>query len=114
MSSPRSGTKSESGRNGNSNNRNQGGRRRWRSKNTNSKNNNGNSGKSASQTVKLSVRELKFHMHGTDANKKAETFEKIKDDIISRVKRTFKDPLDVASSLKNAKVKTFLNLSWVN
>ena len=40
-------------------------------------------------------------MHGTDAHRKAETFEKIKDDIICMVKRTFKDPLDIASSLKD-------------
>ena len=46
-------------------------------------------------------------MHGTDANKKAETFGKIKEDIVSRVKRTFKDPLDVASSIKDGKEKTF-------
>ena len=46
-------------------------------------------------------------MHGTDANKKAETFEIIKEEIISRIKRTFKDPLDVASSLKEGKEKAF-------
>ena len=50
---------------------------------------------------------MKFHMHGTDANKKVETFGKIKEDIISRIKRTFKDPLDAACSLKGGKEKTF-------
>ena len=57
---------------------------------------------------------MKFHMHGTDANKKAETFSKIKEDIISRIKRTFKDPLDVASSLKMARKRHLKNQNWVS
>ena len=50
---------------------------------------------------------MKYYMHGTDAHRKAETFEKIKEDIVSRVERTFKDPLDIVSSLKDLKEKTF-------
>ena len=50
---------------------------------------------------------MKYHMHGTDAQRKAESFEKIKDDIVSRVKRTFKDPLDIVTSLKELREKTF-------
>ena len=50
---------------------------------------------------------MKYHIHDTDAHKKAKTFEKIKEDIVSCVKRTFKDPLDIASSLKDLKEKTF-------
>ena len=106
MSAQRSASKNDGGQNGSQNNKNQGGRRQWRPRNINSRNNQSNS-RNNNQPAKVTSREMKFHMHGTDANEKAETFGKIKEDIISRIKRTFKDPLDVASSLKDGKEKTF-------
>ena len=83
MSQTRSVTKSENSRNGNQSNKTQSGCRRYRSKNRNSKTNNGSTSKGNNQPSKPTVRELKYHMHGTEAHRKAETFEKIKDDIIS-------------------------------
>ena len=52
-------------------------------------------------------RELKFHLHGTDSSKKAETFEKIKDDIISKIKQTFVNAMDIAQSIQNGVRKSY-------
>ena len=64
--------------------------------NQNSKNNN-----------QPKMREMKFHLHGTDSSKKAETFEKIREDIISKIKRTFTNAMDIAQSIQDGTKKTF-------
>lgn len=52
-------------------------------------------------------RELKFHLHGTDSSKKSERFEKIKEDIISNIKRTFANAIDIAHSIQDNAKKTY-------
>ena len=47
------------------------------------------------------VRDLKFHLHGTDSSKKAEMFEKIKDNIVPKIKQTFVNAMDIAQSIQN-------------
>ena len=103
MSQNRNGNKNSNGQSGTQSNK-ANRQRRFGSKNRNSK---GSAGKSNNQPIKPTVRGMKYHMHGTDACKKAEIFGKIKEDIVSCVKRTFKDPLDAADSLKDLKEKTF-------
>ena len=53
------------------------------------------------------ARELKFHLHGTDSSKKTEIFEKIKDNIVSRIKRTFVNTMDIAQSIQDGARKSY-------
>lgn len=81
-------------RNGGENN---GSGRKW----YRSKSGNNATTKSKTTNNQLRARELKFRMHGTESSKKAETFKKIKDDIVSRIKRTFINAMDIAKSIQN-------------
>ena len=55
----------------------------------------------------LKVRELKFHLHGTESSKKAEIFERIKEDIVSKIKRTFSNAMNIAQSVKEGTRVTY-------
>ena len=80
-------------RNGNKNNCS--GKKWYRSKGGN------NPSKSKTANNQQKARDLKFHLHRTDSSKKAETFEKIKDEIVSRIKRTFSNAMDIAQSIQD-------------
>ena len=93
-----SGSNQRSQRNGNKSS----GRKWYRSKS--GSNNQTTKGKANNQ---LKAREMKFHLHGTDSSKKAETFEKIKDYIVSRIKRTFVNAMDIAQSIQDGARVTY-------
>ena len=92
---------SNKGSQGSGNKRNGSGKRWHRSKGGS------NSSKSKPTNNQQKTRELKFHLHGTESSKKAETFEKIKEEIVSRIKRTFSNAMDIAQSVQEGKKKTY-------
>lgn len=49
---------------------------------------------------KPKIREYKFHLHNSAQKKTSESFGKIKEHIILKIKKTFDTPLEVAESLK--------------
>ena len=86
---------------GNGNKKSGSGKKWYRSKGGN------NSSKGKNSNNQPKSRELKFHLHGTESSKKAETFEKIKEEIVSRIKWTFQNSMDIAKSIQEGKRVTF-------
>ena len=68
-------------------------------------NSGGNSGTNAK--TKSIVRELKFYLHDSQLRKSSESFTKIKEAIITKIKKTFENPNAIAESLSSNKRKTF-------
>ena len=58
-------------------------------------------------TPRAAVREMKFHMHDSAQRKTSESFGKIKEAIILKIQKTFKDSIDIAESIRNNVKKVF-------
>ena len=68
-------------------------------------NSGGNSGTNAK--TKSTVREMKFHLHDSQQRKSSESFAKIKEAIITKIKKSFKNPNTIEESLSSNSKKIF-------
>ena len=84
--------------NGGNTNQKKGNRRFFRKKTGNKPNSNGNNNGSSQKTQ--AKREMKFHMHDSQARKQSESYEKIKKSIILKIQESFDDSKYVVESLK--------------
>ena len=80
--------------------------RRFIKKSNKGKNNNSNKSKSNGKT-QSTVREYKFHLHDSDARKKSESYEKIKEAIVLKIQKTFEKSNDVATSIETKTKHSF-------
>ena len=58
-------------------------------------------------TSKVVVREMKFHPHDSEQRKTSESFARIKKAIVSKIQKTFEDPIAIAKSIVENKKKVF-------
>ena len=56
------------------------------------------------------IRELKFYLHDSAQRKTSESFNKIKEAIITKIQKTFEDSVDVVESLEKKLKKSMKNL----
>ena len=66
-----------------------------------------NTGTATSTNTPKLIRELKFHMHDSDQRKMSESFHKIKEAIVTKIKSTFQNPLKIAESITSMRLSTF-------
>ena len=59
-----------------------------------------NTNKKYNNKPKVTVRELKFHLHDSDARKTSESFEKIKETIVLKIQKTFEKNANLATSIE--------------
>ena len=59
---------------------------------------------------KSTVREIKFHLHNSQQRKSSESFTKIKEAIITKIKKQYKNPNPIVESFSSNYKKTFTKL----